>query len=163
MTILSKLILKHADFETTNQGQQNAVGDPICPEQLFLPRSIVERMADKRTMPDFEVVVDLLPSDSGSVESPSAEKGMFFVSKLPERKDIGIRGLLSHTRHRELGREVPGEPLPGEVGDRAENDYGAGEAGVPEGHALVGRELGHGLGPHQVFPVILEHSGGLEY
>lgn len=42
-----------------------------------LPRSIVERMADKRTMPDFDVVVDLLPSESGSVESPSADSVQF--------------------------------------------------------------------------------------
>ena len=45
-----------------------------------LPRSIVERMADKRTMPDFDVVVDLLPSESGSVESPSVERVFSFKS-----------------------------------------------------------------------------------
>ena len=45
-----------------------------------LPRSIVERMADKRTMPDLDVVVDLLPSESGSVESPSVERVFSFKS-----------------------------------------------------------------------------------
>ena len=64
------------------------------------------------------------------------------------------------TRHCELGREVPGEPLPSEVGDRPENDDGTGKTRMAEGHALVRRKLRHGLGPHQVLPMILEKWNG---
>ena len=63
----------------------------------------------------------------------------------------------SLTWHCELGWEVPRKPLSSEVGDRPENDDGTGKARMAERHALVRRELGHGLGPHQVLPMILEN------
>ena len=119
---------------------------------MSLPRSMVERMADKRTMPDFDVVVDLLPSESGSVESPSEKRGSIFQRCVI----VGWYGG-SLTWHCELGWEVPRKPLSSEVGDRPENDDGTGKARMAERHALVRRELGHGLGPHQVLPMILEN------
>ena len=72
------------------------------------------------------------------------------------------RGLVSWcggslTWHCELGREVPRKSLSSEVGDRPENDDGAGKARMSERNTLVRWELGHGLGPNQVLPMILEN------
>ena len=95
-------------------------------------------MADSLTIPD------LPPSP---VVSSSEDENIKTCTHIVGHKLL--------TGRRELEWEVSEESLPGDVSHGAEDDHGPGEAGVAEADPLIGGELGHGLAPHQVLPVVL--------
>ena len=87
------------------------------------------------------------------------------ISDGRESDDAGLGAVTSGRvllRAGKLEGEVSEEALPGDVCHRAEDDHGSREARVPETHSLVRRELGHGLAPDQILPVVLDKYCGLK-
>ena len=61
------------------------------------------------------------------------------------------------TRRSKLEWEVSEKSFSCNVSHGSKDDNRSGEARMTETDSLISRELGHGLGPHQVLPVILKH------